>query len=224
MITEALQKTTELAGRWAEADADKDKLEDRKKREQVVAAGFECILQQIRILRLRQKLLPLQLERLDAQLLQDVREVLKVGKMAYQRQQVGAKNTLGTDLKRFNKKFSEEIKHHAECFSRDSKVIETQQALEVTNNLCPGAVPSKLRSRLIFARRENATLNELQDNLEAQKEAELCLKNSPLEAWQRQLLQRITVGQATLLNITPEELSWLQRSDFAKRVKLRYEF
>lgn len=224
MITEALQKTTELAGRWAEADADKDKLEDRKRREQVVASGFKCILQQIRILRLRQKLLPLQLKRLDAQLLQDVREVLKVGKVAYQRQQVGVKNTLGTDLKRFNKKFSEEIKHHAEAFSRDTKVIETQQALEVTNNLCPGAVPSKLRLRLIIARRENATLKELQDNIDAQKEAELCLKNSPLKPWQRQLLQRITVGQATLLNITPEELSWLQRSDFAKRVKLRYEF
>lgn len=224
MITESLHKMTELAGRWAEADADKDKLEDRKRREQVVATGFERILQQIHILRLRQELLPLPLERLDAQTLQDGRELLKVGKMAYQRQQVGAKNTLASDLKKLNKKLSEEIKRHAESFSRDAKVIETQQALEVTNNLCPGTVPSRLRTRLIIARREDATVDELQDNLAANKEAELCLKNSPLEAWQRQLLQRITVGQASLLNITPEELSWLQSSDFAKRVKLRYEF
>ena len=223
MIIADLQTKKALAERWAEAEADKDKLEERLEREKEFALCYDNFMEQINKLFLRQQLLPLELENIDAQILQNCRDLVKQGLSIYQRQQVGAKNQISSDLAKQSRKFSTLIKEHAEKFRNAPEVIDMQQALEATRTLDSDSVPVGIFIRLKKACDKDATPGELQDNLTAWKEAKKCLANSSLKDWQRQLLQRITLGKVTLFDLTPEEMSWLHDCGFAAKVKLRYE-
>lgn len=223
MIIAELQAKKALAERWAEAEADKDKLEERREREREFATCYDNFIDLINKLFLRQQLLPLDLENIDTQILQNCRDLVKQGLSIYQRQQVGTKNQISSDLAKQNRKFSALIKEHAEKFRNASEVIDMQQALEATRTIAPGSVPAGIFMRLKKACDKDATPVELQDNLTAWQEAQKCLANSSLKDWQRQLLQRITMGKVTLFDLTPQEMSWLHDCGFAAKVKLRYE-
>ena len=95
--------------------------------------------------------------------------------------------------------------------------------MEATRKLFPGTVPTGLVERIKAAGSKEATAARLKDNLKAWQEAEQCLAKSPLEEWQRHLLQRITLGQVTLFDLTKEEMSWLHDCGFAAKLKLSYE-
>lgn len=225
MIIDILDNKSALAEEWAAAEADKNRLDERALREQKFATAYEEMLDGIRIMSIREKLLPLELNDLDGQTLSDCRKYIKQGMKAYEKQQVSAKDKLTTNICNINKKIKKEIKCHAKEFEKSQDYISMQRELEAVRAISPGTVPGELVMRIMKAGKETATLKDLKDNLAAVAEAQKCLAETPMEKWQHDLLTRLTLGQGhiSLLDLKPKELEWLKSSNIAAKVKLSYE-
>ena len=221
MISQELDKMTELAEQYADRDKDRSNFDQRRIREEKFNAVYHRLIYNVNILRARQMLMPLTMHYLDDQDLQDARTLLNQGKKFYSRLQVTQRSTATDEIMRLNATMEKEIKHHAMCF-KDS-TIELTQTMELFKRLYPEKVPKNFYSRLDKAKQETATPADLNDSLKVKQEAEASMAQSPLKDWQRKLLQKINIGQISLLDLKPEEFQWLQQSNLAASVKLKYE-